>query len=226
MKLILGGTSDTHRYIEKNGQEGIITVATEYGYAVFSQRYENVIHIRFTEDSLRRFITENRITEIIDTTHPFAKQITALAVKMSQEMDIPYINAMRSIEFDSDYENIHLFDTYEEAVCFIKNVNFRSVLITTGVNNIDKFSEIADRCTARVLPYENSIDKCRQAGFEYKSIIGMQGPFSEEFNSALMKEIGADALVTKMSGDSGGLKEKIDSCRKRKAACIIITGGS
>lgn len=225
MKLILGGTSDTHRYIEENGGEYIISVATDYGYALFSKKYQNVVHIRFDEIGLKDFIKAHGITEIVDTSHPFARLITALAEKICAELSLPYINAMRNTDIAADYENIHFFDCYEDAVFFIKHNDFKSVLLTTGANHIDKFAEIADRCTARVLPYEKSIEKCRASGFEYRNIIGMQGPFSVKFNTALMQEIKADALVTKMSGDSGGINEKIESCKETKAACIIITGG-
>ena len=225
MRLILGGTSDTHRYISNHGGDYIITVATEYGYALFSHRYDNVRLIRFEEESLKNFISEHSITEIIDTTHPFAKVITALAKQVSAELSIPYRDEMRTVELKTDYQDVYYFDTYEEAVEFIIHGGFTSVLLTTGANNIERFSPISDRCTARVLPFEKSIEKCRLAGFEYKSIIGMQGPFSQVFNTAMMKEIKADALVTKMSGETGGVDEKIESCRETKAACIVITGG-
>jgi len=220
--LVLGGTSDSREYIKKLDCDYVVTVATEYGFESFSKDYPTV-HIRFDEVSLPAFIRENGITAIADTTHPFAKNITALAVETAEKLGIEYINGMRTPKLDSRYEGIIVVETYEQAA--EKAAEFGSVLLTIGSNRIDAFKEIIRKCTIRILPFEKSIQKCREAGAEYKQIIAIQGPFSEEFNIALMKEVKAEALVTKLSGDSGGLQEKISACEKTKAACIVITGG-
>jgi len=222
--LVLGGTSDTHKFLKESGCEDfLVTVATEYGVETFSKDYgERVFHIRFDDESLPEFIRTHNITKIVDTTHPFAKNITALAEDVSARMKIPYENRMREIDLPEDFEGLHIFEKFDDAVKFLETSKFKKILLTTGANRVSDFAEIADRSVVRVLPFENSIEKCRKAGFEYKNIIGMQGPFSEEFNIALMKEIGADALVTKLSGKSGGFQEKVTACMKSSAACIVI----
>lgn len=220
--LVLGGTSDTREYIKKLDGDYIVSVATQYGYESFGKDFPTVL-IRFDEDILTAFIREHSVTAIADTTHPFAKNITELAVRTADKLGIPYINAMRMPKLESNYEKIIIVESYEEAAERAKE--FSSVLLTIGSNRIDAFKDVIHKCLIRILPYEKSIEKCRLAGAEYKQIIAMQGPFSEEFNIALMGEIKADALVTKLSGDAGGLKEKISACEKTKTACIIITGG-
>lgn len=224
--LILGGTSDTRKYIETCQDDFIITVATQYGYDTFSADFpEQTVLIRFTEETLQKFITDNQIDKIIDTTHPFAKVITKTAKDASEKLGIQYEDHMRIIGYVTEYERSVFFETYEEAANYLKEQNFGSVLLTTGSNNIEAFKSIIEKCRVRVLPYEKSIEKCRNTGVEYKNIIAIQGPFSTDFNEALMREIKADALVTKMSGDSGGLNDKIEACKRISAACIIITGG-
>ena len=54
-----------------------------------------------------------------------------------------------------------------------------NILITTGSKEIAKFSVVADRAFARVLPSEESLELCKNAGFKMKNIICMQGPFSK-----------------------------------------------
>lgn len=220
--LVLGGTSDTREYIKNLEGDFVVSVATQYGYETFNREFPTVL-VRFDDESITDFIREHGITAIADTTHPFAKNITALAVETAAKLRIPYINAMRIPKLESDYEGIIAVESYEEAAK--RAEDFSSILLTIGSNRIDAFKDILPKCHIRILPFEKSIEKCRQAGAEYKQIIGMQGPFSEEFNIALMREIKADALVTKLSGDSGGLREKISACEKTKAACIVITGG-
>ena len=50
----------------------------------------------------------------------------------------------------------------------------------------------------------------------------MQGPFSEEFNLALLKEIKADYLVTKESGSYGGFMEKVQAAKRAGVQVIVI----
>lgn len=224
--LILGGTSDTRKYIETCSDDFIITVATQYGYDTFAADFPlQTVLIRFTEETLKKFITDNQIDKIVDTTHPFAKIITQTAIGTALKMGIPYEDRMRVIGEVAEYDGSVFFETYKEAANYLKEQDFSSILLTTGSNNIEAFSDIIEKCRVRVLPYEKSIEKCRKAGVEYKNVIAMQGPFSTDFNESLMREIKADALVTKMSGDSGGLNDKIEACRRTNAACIIITGG-
>lgn len=51
----------------------------------------------------------------------------------------------------------------------------------------------------------------------------MQGPFSEEMNTATMKQFGISWLVTKASGKAGGYGEKIRAA-KRAGARVLVVG--
>lgn len=224
--LILGGTSDTRRFIETFKEDFIVTVATDYGYESFSKDYPNqTVHIRFTKESLKDFIAKYNIEKVIDTTHPFAKEITRTATSVCNAIGLPYEDHMRHVTDVSDIEGVVSFRTYSEAADYLKSDGIKSILLTTGSNALEQFKDVIHKCYVRVLPYEASIEKCRKLGVEYKNIIAMQGPFSTEFNEALLREIKADALVTKMSGDRGGLNEKIEACRKTKTVCVVITDG-
>ena len=97
-----------------------------------------------------------------------------------------------------------------------------NILITTGSKEIAEFAPLCDRAFARVLPSEESLRLCLNAGFEPKRIICMQGPFSKEFNSALLRELDIKYLVTKRTGKSGGFLEKVEAARENNAECVII----
>ncbi|XOB66128.1 precorrin-6A reductase [Deferribacteres bacterium DY0037] len=215
MILILGGTSTTHEIIKTlSNSDYIISVTTEYGYSEFNKRYPSkVLHTRFTTGSLTKFIKEKSIKQVIDSTHPHAKEITKNAIEVCTALNIPYINKIRTLE-DIHYNRMHMFTSYDDAAAFVQERGYKSVLITTGSNNIDKFAGIADVSYARVLPFEKSLQACLDAGFHYSRIIAMQGPFSESFNIALIHEINADCFVTKNSGTGSGYAEKISACEK------------
>ena len=73
-----------------------------------------------------------------------------------------------------------------------------------------------------MLPSVESIAKCRELGLSGKQIIAMQGPFSREMNEALIREVGAAAILTKESGISGGFIEKLEAARATGVKCIVI----
>ena len=94
MILILGGTSETHQkaqYLEQNSTPFIISVATNYGFRSFSEVFKDkTIQINFTPETLKKFITDNGISEIFDCTHPYAFVITETAQNVCRAMGIPY----------------------------------------------------------------------------------------------------------------------------------------
>ena len=75
----------------------------------------------------------------------------------------------------------------------------------------------------RVLPLPGAITKCIDAGFSPSHVIGMQGPFTRELNEAMLRQVGAQWLVTKDSGTVGGTAEKIASAHDVGARCIVVT---
>ena len=50
----------------------------------------------------------------------------------------------------------------------------------------------------------------------------MQGPFSQELNSALIRQLGIDILVTKASGRSGGFEEKVAAAQECGCKLLVI----
>ena len=50
----------------------------------------------------------------------------------------------------------------------------------------------------------------------------MQGPFSEEMNTATMKQFGISWLVTKASGKAGGYGEKIRAAKQAGARVLVV----
>ena len=98
-------------------------------------------------------------------------------------------------------------------------------LLTTGSKELAPYTRVADfteRFFVRVLPLPGAITKCIDAGFSPSHVIGMQGPFTRELNEAMLRQVGAQWLVTKDSGTVGGTAEKIASARGVGAHCIVV----
>ncbi len=112
------------------------------------------------------------------------------------------------------------------AAAAVLNRTAARAFITTGSRGAAAFGRVKDaenRLTIRVLPSEEAVKLCRDAGFKGKNIICMQGPFSAELNEAIFRAAGAEILVTKLSGKTGGFPEKIEAARRLGMQVIVIT---
>ena len=70
----------------------------------------------------------------------------------------------------------------------------------------------------RITKLESAI----QAGIMPAHLIGMQGPFSQELNEAVIRQFNIGVLVTKESGNNGGYEEKISPALNTGTDCIVI----
>jgi precorrin-6A/cobalt-precorrin-6A reductase len=74
----------------------------------------------------------------------------------------------------------------------------------------------------RILPLPDHVRRCVEAGVRPGNIVAMQGPFSKEFNAALLRELKIDTLVTKDSGEIGGALEKVEAAIENNVKVIVI----
>lgn len=78
------------------------------------------------------------------------------------------------------------------------------------------------RLTLRILPSEDAVRMCREAGFSGENLICMQGPFSEALNEVMFREARAEILVTKASGKTGGFPQKLAAARRLGMKVLVI----
>lgn len=101
-----------------------------------------------------------------------------------------------------------------------------NVLLTTGTKDLAVFVEAMpdyrDRLYVRILPVEESFAKVRELGIPASHIVAMQGPFSTEFNCALIRELDIGTLVTKQSGKAGGFTQKAEAAQACGIELVVI----
>jgi precorrin-6Y C5,15-methyltransferase (decarboxylating) len=100
-----------------------------------------------------------------------------------------------------------------------------NVLVATGSKELAKFTEIEgyrDRIFARVLSLPSVAEACAKLGFEGRNIVCMQGPFCEELNYGMLKQVDAAYMVTKDSGSPGGFEEKLRAARRAGTKTILV----
>ncbi|OCL26134.1 precorrin-6x reductase [Orenia metallireducens] len=227
MILVLAGTKESREIIKRLqeiNQPLIASVVSDYGYQLLAESGIEVIQEKLTSEKMERLVKEKDITKIVDTTHPFAQEVSLTAIEVAQSLEIDYLRFEREgLEF-ADNESVIRVDSYEEAAKKAKN--FNRILLTIGSRRLHYFVEELEnwqeRLVARVLPNWKFIKEANDLGFTPKNLIAMQGPFTKELNQRLLKDYQIDVLVTKASGKVGGLNTKLEAALELGVKVILI----
>ena len=160
---------------------------------------------------------------IVDATHPFATLASGNIRAASLAVGARCLRLARPVE--ALPKGVVPVASIACAARFLSE-NPGRVLLTTGSKELAPYTHVADfaeRFFVRVLPLPGAITKCIDAGFSPSHVIGMQGPFTRELNEAMLRQVGAQWLVTKDSGTVGGTAEKLAAARAVGARCVVVT---
>lgn len=223
---VFAGTTEGREIAEfLAGQSADVTVcvATEYGETLLPQGEGLHISARpLPREEMAELFRRERFDLVIDATHPYAKRITESIAATCAGTDTEYLRLLRPDT--AAPENAVFVEDAAGAAEYLDRVD-GNILLTTGSRELHAFASVRDfasRAYARVLPMEDSLRACREAGLPPAHILAMQGPFSRELNAAMLRSIGAAYLVTKASGSAGGFEEKIAAAAETGAVPVII----
>lgn len=228
--MVMAGTSDAAELIKqlKNRDKDIqvtATTVTDYGAEIArTVGADQIIAQPLPQDELTTIIKERKINVLADATHPFAAEATRNAIKATKKAGINYFRLERPLTVLPDSPLIHPASDFWEAAQMAKKITEGRVLHLAGVATLHQLTRVIkpDRMVARVLSSAYSVKKCHKLGLSGENIIAMQGTFSKEFNRALMREYGAELVVTKDSGQSGGTPSKIEAALELGIPVIMV----
>lgn len=222
--LIFSGTSDGSSLavcLARRGWQVTVCTATAYGAkalpAIPGIRLRTG---RMDAAQMEAFLKEYPFDTVVDATHPYAAAVSENIRRACQAGQVPCLRLLRR---DQSCQGVVEVPDTAAAACFLNTVS-GNVLLTTGSKELDAYGAVTDqsRLYARVLSTQESVARCRALGFEGKRLIAMQGPFSEELNLAMLRQIGARWLVTKASGSAGGFPEKLAAARRAGVGVVVI----
>lgn len=200
-----------------------VCVATEYGETLLTPSANLTVSAkRLTAAQMEELFASERFHLVVDATHPYASAVTENIAAACAATETEYLRLLRSGSFVPG--DAVFTEDISQAVGYL-NTRPGNILLTTGSKELTKFVPIQDfesRVYARVLPMEQSLRLCQEAGLSSAHILAMQGPFSKEMNVAMLKTVGAKYMVTKDSGTAGGFHEKIAAAREAGAKLIVI----
>lgn len=225
--LVFGGTTEGREIAEwlsaRGGCEVFISSLTEFGSSLV-QGLENVTSLtgRLLPDDIEDLLRSRSFNCVIDATHPYAAGVSASIAGAAQACGVKLYRVLREDEPIGPWDSV---DSPQEAARYVATKPGK-VLLTTGSKDLPIYAkaieDFAERVYARILPVASSLEAASGLGLAVDHIIAMKGPFSKELNSALIRDLNIDIMVTKASGAAGGFWEKVEAARECGIELVVI----
>jgi precorrin-6A/cobalt-precorrin-6A reductase len=222
--LIFAGTTEGRELAgaaEKLGFDVTASVATEYGESFLAG--EDGVHVhagRMDPGQMTAFLKSCGFSLVVDATHPYAVEASKNIAAACEAANVRKIRLLRR---ESGRSGLY-FDTLAEAA-EAAGKQPGNILAATGSKEIGLYKMVPDfaaRVWARVLPTEDSIQKCLAAGLPRGHVLTGRGPFSVEENLRDLALCKASALVTKDGGAAGGFPEKAEAAKTAGAVLYVV----
>lgn len=219
---VIAGTSEATELISRLPDTNEITAfaATEYGGKILKNAGCKVLVGRLDEYGFKSAL--RGMDAVIDASHPFALEVTAVVRKVCNALDIPYFRLGRP-RLDYDYSGIIRVQSKEEAAKCLSQMK-GNILLTTGVNTLSFYetnvTDFASRGWARILDTE---DSRRIAANSSSHLIYALPPFSMEDTVSLIQKYKIAVMVSKDSGKRGGVDEKISAAKSCNIPVVLIS---
>ena len=232
--FLMGGTKESIeiiKFIKNNFNSYILTTTTtEYGSKLaIDGGSDATIAKPLPKDEIINILNGKINFDIfIDATHPFASHVTNTAIEVSKICKIPYIRFERPT---SNFENIDdsrviQVNSFDDAGKLIaKKYNQSNVLHFAGANTMETILKYVspEYFYPRILEVKSSLEKCEKLGIKKDHIIPMKGISTIEENEKLIEKTDAAVIITKESGDIGGVISKIEAANSKNIDVVLIT---
>jgi len=227
MILLLGGTAETGPLAAALADEGfevLVSAATDIPLELANHERITRRIGALDDRSMEALARDRGVQAIVDATHPYAEAVHSTARKVAETLSLPYLRWRRP-EVIEPAEDIHFVRDHQEAAALA--ASFRApILLTTGSTNLDPYvRECAKPGVAlfvRVLDHPQSVEAALGAGVPEQNIIKGRGPFSVQENLAAIRDFNIGVLVTKDSGDAGGVPAKLEAARIAGCRVMVI----
>jgi len=198
--LLLGGTTEAGRLAEALSARGDLVVVTS-----LAGRTANPAPLpgrRRTggfggTEGLAAYLRAERISALVDATHPFAARMRWHAYEACNRTGVPRLRLERPRWQAQAGDRWSVVTTLAAAAEQIAGGRSRRVFVTTGRSELDAFASASD---GRRWWLVRSIDPPERLLLHPAEVILDRGPFTVDGETALMARQRIDLVVTKNSG--------------------------
>jgi precorrin-6A/cobalt-precorrin-6A reductase len=211
---LIGGTQESAELaiaLVQSGVPCIVTVVTETARCLYPVHPNLKIWVgRLGSEQLPWFLQEHQVCAILDASHPFAVEVSKLAIAASTQIQIPYLRYERlALSVPKAPEKLLApAETYVDFETLLSGqlLTGQRVLLTVGYRPLELFRPWQERATlfARILPSSTALNAALAAGFTPDRMIALRPPVAAELERALWQQWQISMVVTKASGTPGG----------------------
>lgn len=235
---LIGGTSESAELakgLSAQKLDYIVTVTT----AAAARLYPASARIwvgKLLPATLPTFIAQQQIRCVLDASHPFASEISRLAIAQN----LPYLRYERPSISAESFPNppnsptsqrspslityTDSIDTLTSSPLINSLLRNQRVLFTLGYRHLIRFSHLrpSAKLFARILPSSEAIASAEAAGFDASELMALRPPVSLALEKALWQQWNISIVVAKASGTPGGEAVKRQAARSLGVKLILI----
>jgi len=231
MILVFGGTTEGRKAVATLEEAGSPFYYSTKGDG---QQLELVhgSHISGAMDvgQMMALCREHGIRLLVDAAHPFAEELHRNILLVAMQIGIPLIRYDRIYPTPDEIGGDAVWcKDYEEAVQLLEQRHVERLLALTGVNTIGALKPYWEQhaeCWFRILNRETSMRVAAKQQFPEERLVFFNDALSveneEEATLELIKRLGAEAVLTKESGTSGGFMEKLTAARQAGVLAFVV----
>ncbi|MFM0596269.1 cobalt-precorrin-6A reductase [Paraburkholderia dilworthii] len=210
--LLLGGTGDALRIARQLDSAHVYSLA---GLGKVPDDLACAVRVGGFggSEGMAQYIADERISMVIDATHPYAAQISAHAAHASHAAHVPCWALRRPAWQPQAGDDWRMVGDWNELTAAL--APFRKPLFTLGREPLAHLDEIPVHqfWTVRCLDPHQDAARAR--------IIATRGPFTLEGERALFALQAFDVVVSKNSG-GGATEAKLEVARERRLPVVML----
>ena len=216
MILVFGGTTEGRKAVSELEESGrLFYYSTKSGEQDITLHHGIRIDGALDEEKMATFCLDHAIRLIIDAAHPFATLLHSTIVCVARRLNLPAIRFER------------LYPPRAHDICWCDDYShlpndIHTLLATTGVQSISRLRYLEERGVKvfyRILPRKSSLALALHQGVDENHLCYYQ---EGEDEMEAMKATGADAILLKESGMTGGFTRKVEAARQLGLRIIAI----
>lgn len=227
---LIGGTQDSKilaQHLVSAGVPCVVTVTTETARSLYPCSPLLLCYVGALDTaSIADFLQQYGVIGILDASHPFAVEISQLAIAAARNHALPYLRYERP-EVKSDSSPAEdATETAESLLSLVASgsLDGERVLFTIGYRPLHLLRLYQDQAVlfARILPSRVALNGALAAGFTPDRLIALRPPVSMELERALWQQWGISVVVMKASGAPGGEEVKRTLAKELGIRCVAI----
>ena len=165
---------------------------------------------------LAEYLRAEKVTHVIDATHPFASQMSVNAINACRETGTKLCALTRPAWDSVDGDHWHRVRTIGAAAEYLQGMGETNVMLAIGRMHLAEFA-----CAPQHQYLLRLVDKAETLPLPKATALFSRGPFSTEDDIALMLDHNIKLLVSKNAGGRGTYS-KIEAARHLGIPVVMI----